>query len=495
MQHLKKLIQLINQKGKKNIVLFEQLTIKPGKEQSLFQGVVNATFHNDHTASKYLYKSFPEDTRYVILKSRLEAKLLNYLLFLDLTESNQKQDDSTKRRCELLVHQAKLLSREREHQMSEKILRKAIRMAKEYEYTALQIEAQELLLHIYFTEEALTSYQTLKVQYNQQRQILAAERDGFLLYQQAHLRLLQDKTTEDTLEYIYSITQQLQQLWQQFQSFSLFDLYYRLHVRQLELEESYPQLLVLTAMAEEFVKELKVNDKRFNYLHNYRLRLYASLRAGELEAGLHLAEQGIPLFDPSSEDWLGFAESYFLLSLHSKRYQQASALSKQVEHSPIFTKAPVLSKEKWYLYKAFLHLMSVEQADGLPFDYATLRQKLPQSRKDKQGLNIALLLIEFCYLLLTHQKNALTKKAETYKKYLERHFTTPNLLRERIFFLLMLYVIRHNFRIETIEQKSAKLFNQLQQSLLPRGAHVSRIEIVPYPQLWEKIKEILRQKE
>jgi hypothetical protein len=44
MQNLKKLIQLIGYKGNKYIALFEKQLIKPGKEQSLFQGIINSSF-------------------------------------------------------------------------------------------------------------------------------------------------------------------------------------------------------------------------------------------------------------------------------------------------------------------------------------------------------------------------------------------------------------------------------------------------------------------
>jgi hypothetical protein len=324
--------------------------------------------------------------------------------------------------------------------------------------------------------------------------LLSAERTASMLYQQAQLRLLQDKT-EDILAYITTVTQQLQQLWQKHQSFVLFDLYYKLHIRQLELVEDYPQLLVLTVLADEFVKDLKINIKRFDYTHNYALRVYASLRAGDLVNGLQLAQEGIHSFDPASEKWLSYYESYWLLAMHSGEYMLASDIYKQVEQSKVYLKATTFTKEKWYLFKAFLYLMHPDQQNNFFLDQHLMKQRLPNSRKDKQGYNITILIAEFCFLLFTNQKDILAKKAETYKKYVERHFGNLKLVRERIFFLLMLLVVRHNFHYEQVVNKSTKLVRQLNQSLLPKGAHSSRIEIVPYQQLWNKIKDLLLRRE
>jgi hypothetical protein len=190
-----------------------------------------------------------------------------------------------------------------------------------------------------------------------------------------------------------------------------------------------------------------------------------------------------------------YCENYYLLAIHSQAYQVAADVYKLVDQSKVFTKTPAFVKEKWYLFKAFLDLMHPDEKQSAVIEQDTLRHKLPYSRKDKQGYNVALLIIEFCFLLHSNQRNMLTRKAETYKKYIERHFTSPNLIRERIFFLLMLHVIRNNFQYELIEHKSSKLAGQLKQSLLPKGACVSRIEIVPYTHLWVKIKEMMQKKE
>jgi hypothetical protein len=449
MQNLKKLIQLIGYKGNKYIALFEKQHIKPGKEQSLFQGIINSSFQNDHSAAKILYQSLPEDTRYNILKSRLEEKLLNYLVFVDLIEGSQKKDRGPKGRCELHLYQARVLFENQEYQICERILKKIIRTCKEYELTAILVESLELLLKLYSTTQTILCYQSLKNDFIQYQNTLAGERTAALLYQEAQWRFLTVKLDQENLQYIATIAHKLQDLWKEIQSFTCFDFYYRLHTQQLEHEESYQQLLVLTNFAEEFVKDLKINCKRFNYSHNYALRIHAYLRTGELVNGLQLAKEGVTLFEPSSEAWVSYFESYFLIAIHSQNYSLALDLYKQVEQNIFFKKASSLLKERWYLYRGYLDWM-YEKKTILTLEEHLIKQILPSFSKDKQGYNIAILILQFCHYLYTNQKNLLIKKAETYKKYIERHFQNNSLGRERIFFLLMLLIIRHNFHYEQV---------------------------------------------
>jgi hypothetical protein len=340
----------------------------------------------------------------------------------------------------------------------------------------------------------VAQYQSLKEEFTELKDIVTAERKATLLYREAQLSLLEGTNQEHSREYINHVTLQLQELWQEYHSFTLFEMYYKLHVRQLELIEDYPQLLVLSTLADEFVRDLKINIKRFDYSQNYALRIYASLRTGERENGIQLAGQGLTFIEPLSENWLPYVESYFLLALHAQNYDLAFNLYKQVEQNTTYIKAAAITKEKWYVYHYFLYIMFADAADPVKFQPHFIKQKLSYSRKDKQGFNIAILILEFCSMLQANEKDMLAKKADTYKKYVERHFTTDNLIRERIFFLLMLLVIRHNFQYTLVTSKASKLANQLSQCVLPKGASVSKIEVVPYDHLWKWVTNILLRK-
>ena len=65
--------------------------------------------------------------------------------------------------------------------------------------------------------------------------------------------------------------------------------------------------------------------------------------------------------------------------------------------------------------------------------------------------------------------------------------------RDRVFLSFMLVLIRHNFRLYIVREKSQRLLAQLQHIFLASEATNNRAEIVPYPILWEKVINDLSQ--
>jgi hypothetical protein len=334
-------------------------------------------------------------------------------------------------------------------------------------------------------------FHKIKQAFARYNDILLAEHKAGTLYREANLKLLAGESTYEILPSIYVIVAELESLWKQVTSFTCFNYYYHLYVAQLQLEGAYPQLLALTTFSDEFLRELKINPKRFDQKHNYLLSINACLRTQELAQGLHLAGEGSALFEAGSDAWLSYKENCFLLAMHSQQYSLANQLLKQVEERIRIDKSSSSVKEKWHLYQAYLDWIwsKSKEATITYLNRHSIKQLMPIYRKDKQGYNISILILQFCHELVENNKEVLFKKAEAYKKYMERHMQREELSRERIFFSLLSIIIRCDFHAEPIKIKSAKLLDQLEQCLLPGGAKVSAIEIVPYQMLWGRMME------
>jgi hypothetical protein len=492
MQQINQLIQLIRAKGKNNLALFEKYSLRQGKEQSLYKGITNGAFQTDHQAAKFLYVTTPEDSKYLVLKMRLEEKLLNYLLYIECNEAEYKSGKKPLHKCEVQLYQARMLIRNGKLNMGERLLKKALRVAKEYEFNAIACQILELLLEVYTQTGSTTSYRQVKEVYVSLLETLSIEQQAAALFRDAKFMLVSAEVGAQTLAAVSKVVSSLEALWKRTLSYTCFDYYYRLHVEELQLEGKYPQLVVLTMLSDEFIRDLKINSKRFDAGHNHTLHVYALFRTNDIVGGLTLARKGQSLFAYGSEGYLAYQESCFLLAMHAGDYRLALKIVNEVEPQIILNKTLTALSDKWKLYRIYLALMK-EEENGRESIQELMKQTLPAVQKDKQGYNIAFVILQFCCYLSYHQKDVLSTKADTYKKYMERHMLGDHLIRERIFFLLMLLVIRYNFNHEQITKKASRLILQLKQTILPGGALVSAVEIVPYERLWGHILQISAQ--
>jgi hypothetical protein len=216
------------------------------------------------------------------------------------------------------------------------------------------------------------------------------------------------------------------------------------------------------------------------------MQVYAYLRVKEFEIGLQFAEKYLPTFQPSTLHWFAYMENYLLMAVHAQQYDLALQLMKQVDNNPAFRKITKRSKEKWTLYRAYLYFVNPSEELLHQFDYQRFVQAVPEYSKDKQGFNVAILILQFLHFLRTGQIDALLYRIECLRKYALLHLRESASTRSKAFFKLLETVVKEDFHPARCRQKGNYLFTKL-QTTLPPGDAFAEIEIIPYEQLWEWI--------
>ncbi|MBC7921538.1 MAG: hypothetical protein H7Z75_10685, partial [Ferruginibacter sp.] len=419
MQDLKELIQFLYQ-GNPG-VFAATFSLKPSKEFVLYQGVADGLYPDDRKAARDLYRSVPEDPRYTKLKARLEDKLLDHLLWVDLGGGKLMADREPLVRCQAQLGQARMLRDRGRMGIAEHLLARALRTARAYEFTTLVLACLEMLLELYAEQGEAARFDACRQLLLHFRNILVGEQEAGLLYQQAQLRLANPDGPEELVAFLAAATHQLQELWRQTRSFDCYDRFYRLYLRQLELEEDYPQILSLVSASDWLLGELKVNPKRFDQRHNRCQWLYACLRTGQVAAGLQLAQTSGSLFNPASREWLEYQENYLCLVLHQGNYTQAEEMIGQAERHPSFAGTSSGVRQRWRLYGAYLHWMHADTRLPLPDPRlgrhpapfkGTRRPAAQSGGRGRPGDQVAILILEFCHHLKANERDWLLKKPE-----------------------------------------------------------------------------------
>ena len=494
MDEVNKLVKLISVRGQKVIPLLDLNDKKTNKEKTLYLKTQNGECSNDQEAAKLLYGSTPDDARFKMLKMRLKKKLLNHLYFMDFTNDRFKVSIKYEQECLNLIHQARILIRTGEYSIAEKQLSTAFKLAGEGEFTAQAVSCLELLVFVYAeTSNSKMFYQTRQA-LAEYRTLAGYEQEAEDLFNVAKLEL--NKSIQARKNYLNQLEpnlRRLRELWLLSKSFNVFDYYYKLNIWYQELIGDFNQIITIATESERLLTDNSINERRFDHRYNKYINVYAHLRAKAYESGLDLAEKYEPDFSKTTGNWFAFMENYFLLAMHAKKYDLALRLYNEVVKNVFFKKINRLANERWTLYRTYLYFVNPSAELLKQFSYRDLLTSVPEYGKDKQGFNVAILIIQLMYYLREKDLEALVYRIGYLRKYMGMHLKNSFNDRSRLFFKLMLITVREELDPDECRKKGKNTYEKL-QSTPPPGDAYAEIEIIPYEHLWELVLQTLEEK-
>ena len=181
-------------------------------------------------------------------------------------------------------------------------------------------------------------------------------------------------------------------------------------------------------------------------------------------------------------------------------YQQAYTIYHQVIGHKRFSQFKNHFAETWELNRQYLHflfLIGRVKPDKDDKTYNNIRlgrflNQVPSFAKDKQGMNMPVLIIQLCILIQQKKHDAAEERVEALEKYLARHVrkNNPN-YRSNLFLKMLLQVPIAGFQKKLVQKKAQKYIKKMEQVDLEYGGQSHAVEIIPYATLWKYILEVL----
>lgn len=492
MEELKKLVRIVTLFSPKKISLLDPRNAKPrNKEEKLFLNIQADKYENDDEAYNDLYKDSQKSYRYRMLKSRLREKLLNQLFFVQYDNRLTKKDE---KKCLDLMYRGKVLLIMAEYPISKKLYLKALKIAEKYEFTDFTIDCLNNLNFIYTQlSDPKQFYKSLE-SIKHFQQIKTLEDEAYRIYYSNKIELQKSVLSQKkTIQKLPHEILRLKELWKKSDSYNIYYYYYILNGWFLELTGQFEKSIKDIESSIELQKAGKINMYRFDTLLNKFFMIYALLRAKKYKKGLELAPIYLQDFNPYTRNWFAFMEHYFLLAMHAKNYNLAADIIVEVDQNQFFKRLKTRAKESWALYKAYLYFISPNKNVLGNFNYQKFITSVPEHSKDKLGENIALHVLQYLYHLKNKDYDQLHYKEGALRKYLSTYLKDPDSQRSKLFFRLLIIVIRADFNPDQSVKKAQKWLEKLKASPEPGDAY-ARIEVIPYERVWELIIEIMKEK-
>lgn len=495
MEELINLAQIVTDRRLKVLPLLD-FNAKSGanKEMTLVNMLVDNQSRTQQQTIRELYgkSDTASHTAFRKLKSRVQQKLLNHLFFLDESDPRHPISRRYEQQCLSLYYQISTLHQEGEYAIAERLARKALRLAETLEFTQYAVLCGQLLRSMYVDLQRPSNFKSNNKKLAANQKLLALEEEAAQVYWEAKSMLAHTvRSRRLVLEKISAYANRLEELHQVANTFTTFIFHYRTRLAQEELVGNYKEIIRLTTATTRSWERGTINRKRFDKRYNNYMSVYAHLRNQQPVEGLKLAEDYAKDFHYSAANWLYFLETYLLLAIHAGQYGQAQDLLQSARKSMYYAKQRQAAQQRWDLYEAYLQFVRPEGSPLRMRSFNAFVQTVPSHSRDKQGYNVAVLILQFLYYLRQRDLEGLLVRLEGLRKYQQRHLRDAGALRSQLFFRLLAITVKSDFDPALSQQLGEPLLKKM-QAAPPPGEAFSEIEIVPYEDLWALALEILK---
>lgn len=460
-----------------------------------YEGLLANRFTTDDQAASHFFGTGKKDPRYQKLKNNLKNHLISVVLFfIDSRQSSY----TARQRAYYESHKdwasVKILMGKNAHVAGVGLCQKILRQAKKFEFTDLALDVARILrLHWGTTGGDLKKFEQYKELYRHYEKINQVEDLAEELYTELIIRYVNNKATKTEIhkkasEYYDRLKDALEE----------FDTY-RLH-----LSGSLIKTIIHTSI-NDYKSAIKVCDETISffeakdYLANvplqicYYQQLVCHTQLKQYEKGKIVAEKCLALLEKGSFNWFKYQELFFILSMHTRKYQQAYTIfSETVSHKKYKSQPPNIT-ETWMIFEAFIHYLVdikkiVPKQGDKRFNKFRLGKFLnatPLFSKDKRGMNIPIMTIQILFMVSGKKYDEAMNRIEAVEKYCTRYLRKDDTFRSNCFIRMLLQIPKSGFHKSAVVRQAAKYLAKLESVPLEIANQAHGIEIIPYEDLWE----------
>ena len=426
------------------------------------------------------------------LKSRVQAKLLNHLYFLDHSDPLSLVSRRYQMACLDLLHKGTALYTEGDYVLSQRLLRRCLTEAQAGEFTAYAVQSARQLCTIYAQLNKPAAYLPMDRLLQQQLRVQQLEDEAERLYTSTALTLTGAvKGRRALLPQLPERLVQLEALHRRAHTFNTFSFLYRLRIAHAEQLGEFAEIIRLTRTAARLFNQGKLNARRFDRRYNAFVSIIAYLRGRQPAKGLQLAQDGIRHFAPSSSNWFLFQEYHLLLALHSKKYAYAQQLLAAMAENPAAAKLRPAAVERWELYRGYVDFVAPPPLPTAPKPLTKWALLLPDYSRDKSGQNVAILVLQLLHYLRQQHLDEALVRLERLRKYQQRHLLDDQAQRSRLFLRLLRGLADASFDPAKARKRGQAILETLTNTP-PPGNAFAEVEIIPYEHLWELVLQQLQ---
>lgn len=487
------LIEIINIVKGINLKVSDFITIDDNNETQpsvLYHKVLNGEIHSDKEAAHFFFQSGTNTPKYKNLKYYLKERLLNTIFFIKSPKHYGDYNRSYIYCCKNFFAAKMLMNfgaRNSGTDLCEKVFKKALQV----ELTEFIISAARYLrIHYGTILGNLEKFRYYDEQYEYFLKVSEAEREAESYYVQLMIPYATSQSLkEETHENATKFYQELDPILKEYSSPILHFYGTYIRIQSALVVNDYPRVIEYAKEGISFFEQ-----KDYTYITPLRV-FYHNLLIGytqlnDFKTGKQVASKAEKLISPNTYTWYLQYELLLILALRSAEYTEAIGIINLIFKSRKFSNQTSAIIERWHINAAYVQfLISIGKMEGKDLQIGKFRlgkfiNSLPTYSKDKRGLNIPILIIQFLFMITQNKYDEAIDRTEAIKKYTSRYIRKGENLRSHCFLNMLLLVPSCSFHKAAVIRKTTPWLKKLEANPIEIANQPHEVEIIPYEDLW-----------
>jgi tetratricopeptide (TPR) repeat protein len=505
MQYLRELSKIITEfpKQREDVVGTSPFGRPNDQSLKLLTGIRTGRYTSDQTAVTDIYGDLSAQGSYAVLKSRLRTRLLNTLFVLDPKPPEYSKNTQAFYQCQKGLFWSSVLLRFGARNIGVKIAESTLGTARENQFTSIALELLFYLRGHYALIGSEKQYEQTDCELKLTFRMLEAELTSREYFERITIKFAKTEAEQpEVASLARKYSDELDELRKQFDNYTVNLYFYRLRTLAFQIAQEYKETIALCEEAEEYLRAhaTLAPGARLGEFALKKLVCYLQLR--DYEQGKNTVNQCAELFPIGSNNWFTYMEYFFFLSMHTAHFEEANSVFMTVTNHPRFVSLPEQTQETWKIFELYLRyvfqgseppVQSVGGRHTRSVDRRRILRMVPTYSRDKQGYNIAILVIHILYLLDQHDLAGIMDRMEALKAYRTRYLKMNTNRQSALFFKLLLIMETNSFDYQLTRNKSEKYYKQLLNTTPNSGEFMECLQVLPFDWLWPRVLEKLKE--
>ena len=487
-----KLLKISRVKGKPSMLGELHRLIKRGDLGE--EAIVAELYGAEHTPSHPAYRA---------VKNRFRDLVTTAIMDDDVYSANYRSYDSAQVNGYQQLNLISLLLTRRAWHSVKYLSHLTLRRIKDYEILPINSRLTSILASLYlgvgFDEKQFSKYQEMAIYYAEAERVLNLVSSYYremrrMMY--AH-KLLPQEIGERIASYIAECEPQVRK----YPKVSAMQAtFYIMKVHGLTLRGEYQAAIQEANKAEIVLKKCKgAGNQSLSLMALTRVECSVKLRDfGQGNTQVSRAKEMVP---GNSINHIKLTEYAITLGLQTGHFDYAYGQLAQLDRKILERLLTAQHVEFWLILEAYINLLVLakridpqQQELKLPdFKLYKFVNNVPSYSKDKQGMNIQILIFQVIYFIIQNQYGRIIDRTDALVRYGSRYLMNNENLRNNCFFKLLLTAEKCNFHRAATVRESAKTYKKMTSPQAKRLGRANSTEIVPYEVLWEIVLENLEE--
>jgi len=492
------LVRIVTRTKLRDVELLGGKDAGGSRMREFYEMVVDGRISTDEEAAGYFYNTDKAAPAYQKLRKSLKDRLVNSLFIIDLKQASYTDRQRAYYECYREWAAAKILFGKNAGTAAVGLAQKLLKIARRYEFTELVVDICHTLRLYHGTIDGdVKAYEQYNDLLKKWQQIWINENLVEEYYTNIGISFINSRATRTEMqESIRAYYQEVQEALQKYDTYQLHLCGRLLEVNIYTVVNDYRSTLEVCERALAFFKKKDfISSVPFQIFYYQKFLCHVQLR--EVEAAHETAALCLEYLEEGKFNWFKFYELLFIFLLHSENYEGGREVFDRVTTHTGFGNLPDNVKETWKIAEGFLYFLKCtgtlrsSQEESGTFKLSKLLNEVSVFSKDKQGMNIPVLMLELLIGMAEQKYDVVIDRAEGIEKYRSRYMKSEEHRRSNIFLKMLLLAPRCAFQRDATAARAAVLYAELKSIPIEMANQTYEIEILPYEKLWEYVLEIL----